>query len=77
MGIGDTTVQACPYTLNVFDLTTDKILRQYRLRSEDVNQVRGGERTSLLSLLPIGRHCRFLNSYLTARAGHLYRQHRR
>lgn len=39
IGIGNTTVQACPYTLNVFDLTTDKILRQYKLRPEDVNQV--------------------------------------
>ncbi|XP_014616127.1 PREDICTED: protein yellow-like [Polistes canadensis] len=38
IGIGDTTVQACPYTLNIFDLTTDKILRQYRLRPEDINQ---------------------------------------
>ncbi|XP_043267831.1 protein yellow-like [Venturia canescens] len=36
IGIGNTTVQACPYTLNVFDLTTDKILRQYQLRPEDI-----------------------------------------
>ncbi|XP_076653516.1 uncharacterized protein LOC143359463 [Halictus rubicundus] len=39
IGIGNTTVQACPYTLNVFDLTTDKISRQYRLRPEDINMV--------------------------------------
>jgi len=39
IGIDETTVQVCPYTLNVFDLTTDKLLRQYRLRSEDINQV--------------------------------------
>ncbi|XP_014208506.1 protein yellow-like [Copidosoma floridanum] len=38
VGIGNTTVQACPYTINVFDLTTDKLIRQYRLRPEDVNQ---------------------------------------
>ncbi|XP_025266133.1 protein yellow [Camponotus floridanus] len=38
IGIGDTTVQACPYTLNIFDLRTDKIIRQYRLRSDDINQ---------------------------------------
>ncbi|XP_012279572.1 protein yellow [Orussus abietinus] len=38
IGIGNTTVQACPYTLNVFDLTTDKILRQYTLRPDDINQ---------------------------------------
>ncbi|XP_063989276.1 protein yellow-like [Diachasmimorpha longicaudata] len=37
IGIGNTTVQACPYTLNVFDLTTDKILRQYKLRPDDIN----------------------------------------
>ncbi|XP_012254015.2 protein yellow [Athalia rosae] len=37
LGIGNTTVQACPYTLNVFDLTTDKIVRQYKLRPEDTN----------------------------------------
>ena len=40
IGIGNTTVQACPYTLNVFDLTTDKLIRQYKLRPEDINQVR-------------------------------------
>lgn len=39
IGIGETTMQACPYTLNVFDLTTDKVLRQYTLRPEDINQV--------------------------------------
>lgn len=39
IGIGDTTVQACPYTLNVFDLNTDRVLRQYRLRPEDINSV--------------------------------------
>ncbi|KAL2734000.1 protein yellow [Vespula squamosa] len=38
IGIGDTTVQACPYTLNIFDLNTDKILRQYKLRPDDINQ---------------------------------------
>ncbi|KAG7207330.1 hypothetical protein KM043_008997 [Ampulex compressa] len=38
IGIGDTTMQACPYTLNIFDLTTDKIIRQYKLRPEDINQ---------------------------------------
>ncbi|XP_076654785.1 protein yellow-like [Halictus rubicundus] len=43
IGIGNTTVQACPYTLNVFDLTTDKILRQYRLRPEDINMIGMGQ----------------------------------
>ncbi|XP_015517295.2 protein yellow [Neodiprion lecontei] len=38
IGIGNTTVQACPYTLNVFDLTTDKLIREYKLRPEDTNQ---------------------------------------
>ncbi|XP_051172955.1 protein yellow-like [Leptopilina boulardi] len=38
IGIGNTTVQACPYTLNVFDLTTDKLIRQYKLRPDDINQ---------------------------------------
>ncbi|XP_066583841.1 protein yellow-like [Prorops nasuta] len=38
IGIEDTTVQACPYTLNIFDLTTDKIIRKYQLRPEDINQ---------------------------------------
>nr|ADD51174.1 yellow-like protein [Apis mellifera] len=37
IGIGNTTIQACPYTLNIFDLTSDKLLRQYRLRAEDIN----------------------------------------
>uniref|UniRef100_A0ABD2VW93 Protein yellow n=1 Tax=Trichogramma kaykai TaxID=54128 RepID=A0ABD2VW93_9HYME len=37
VGIGNETVQACPYTLNVFDLTTDTLIRRYVLRPEDVN----------------------------------------
>lgn len=40
IGIGNTTIQACPYTLNIFDLTSDKLLRQYRLRAEDINMAR-------------------------------------
>lgn len=40
IGIGNTTIQACPYTLNIFDLTTDTLLRQYRLRAEDINMAR-------------------------------------
>lgn len=47
IGIGETTIQACPYTLNVFDLTTDKVLRQYRLRPEDINQVYISSRLNL------------------------------
>lgn len=40
IGIGNTTIQACPYTLNIFDLNSDKLLRQYRLRAEDINMAR-------------------------------------
>lgn len=39
IGIDETTVQACPYTLNIFDLKTDKIIRKYKLRSDDINEV--------------------------------------
>ncbi|XP_034952021.1 protein yellow-like [Chelonus insularis] len=38
IGIGNTTIQACPYTLNIFDLTTDKIIRKYPLKPDDINQ---------------------------------------
>ncbi|XP_043267940.1 protein yellow-like [Venturia canescens] len=36
LGLGPATVQVCPYTLNIIDLTTDKVLRQYQLRAEDL-----------------------------------------
>lgn len=38
-GVGHETIQVCPYTLKIFDLTTDTIVRQYKLRSDDINKV--------------------------------------
>ncbi|XP_066995354.2 protein yellow [Anabrus simplex] len=37
VGIGNTTEQVCPYSILVFDLTTDKLIRRYQLRPEDTN----------------------------------------
>jgi hypothetical protein len=36
-GIGNTTQNPCPYTLNVFDLFTNRRIRKYRFRPEDTN----------------------------------------
>lgn len=79
IGIEETTVQVCPYTLNVFDLTTDKLLRQYRLRSEDINQVYNSFDSHIIwfskFLVDLGslRTLQFLFYYVE----HFYRQHRR
>lgn len=37
-GIGNTTTNPCPYTLNVFNLHSSKRIRKYVLRPEDINQ---------------------------------------
>lgn len=34
---GNTTEQLCPYAIHVFDLKTDKRLRRYQLRDDDIN----------------------------------------
>ncbi|XP_052131309.1 protein yellow-like isoform X2 [Frankliniella occidentalis] len=38
VGIGNTTQNPCPYSILVFDLTTDTLLRRYTLRTQDTNQ---------------------------------------
>lgn len=37
IGIGNTTQNVCPYSINVFDLATNTRLRRYELRPEDTN----------------------------------------
>ncbi|KAK3921376.1 Protein yellow [Frankliniella fusca] len=37
VGIGNTTQNPCPYSILVFDLTTDQLLRRYTLRPQDTN----------------------------------------
>lgn len=37
IGIGNTTQQVCPYSVNIFDLTTNTRIRRYELRPEDTN----------------------------------------
>lgn len=36
-GIGNTTTNPCPYSINVFDLHTDRRIRRYEFRPEDTN----------------------------------------
>lgn len=36
-GIGNTTINPCPYALNVFDLNTDRRIRRYELQTSDTN----------------------------------------
>lgn len=37
IGIGNTTQNVCPYSINVYDLKTDVRIRRYELRPEDTN----------------------------------------
>ncbi|XP_034254605.1 protein yellow-like [Thrips palmi] len=37
VGIGNTTQNVCPYSILVFDLETDQLLRRYTLRTQDTN----------------------------------------
>ncbi|KAJ1524729.1 hypothetical protein ONE63_009612 [Megalurothrips usitatus] len=37
VGIGNTTQNVCPYSILVFDLVTDQLLRRYTLRNQDTN----------------------------------------
>ena len=37
VGIGNTTQNVCPYSILVFDLVTDQLLRRYTLRAQDTN----------------------------------------
>lgn len=37
IGIGNTTRNVCPYSINVFDLNTNQRIRRYELRPEDTN----------------------------------------
>lgn len=37
VGIGNTTVNLCPYAVNIFDLQTNTRIRRYELRREDTN----------------------------------------
>lgn len=37
IGIGNTTENVCPYSINVFDLKTDRRIRRYEFRPEDTN----------------------------------------
>lgn len=36
-GIGNTTTNPCPYAINVFDLPSNRRIRRYELRKEDIN----------------------------------------
>lgn len=36
-GIGKDTRQVCPYSINIFDLKTDKRIHRYEFRKEDTN----------------------------------------
>lgn len=37
IGIGNTTQNVCPYSVNVFDLATNTRIRRYEFRAEDTN----------------------------------------
>ncbi|XP_046674206.1 protein yellow-like [Homalodisca vitripennis] len=37
VGIGNTTQQVCPYAYHVFDLRTNKRIRKYQLKDDDIN----------------------------------------
>lgn len=66
IGIGNTTRNVCPYSLNVFDLNTNTRIRRYELRPEDTNPD-----TFIANIaIDIGRDCDDTFAYMSDELGY-------
>lgn len=66
IGIGNTTRNVCPYSLNVFDLNTNQRIRRYELRPEDTNAD-----TFIANIaIDIGRDCDDTFAYMSDELGY-------
>lgn len=66
IGIGNTTQQVCPYSVNVFDLTTNTRIRRYEFRPEDTNPNTFIANTAV----DIGRTCDDTYAYFSDELGY-------
>ncbi|KAF2897181.1 hypothetical protein ILUMI_08992 [Ignelater luminosus] len=65
-GIESTTQNLCPYTLKIFDLKTDRIIRKYELHPEDIR-----ETTFIANIaVDIGRNCEDAYAYMSDELGY-------
>lgn len=66
IGIGNTTRNVCPYSLNVYDLNTNTRIRRYELRPEDTNAD-----TFIANIaIDIGRDCDDTFAYMSDELGY-------
>lgn len=66
IGIGNTTRNVCPYSLNVFDLTSNQRIRRYEFRPEDTNPD-----TFIANIaIDIGRDCDDTFAYMSDELGY-------
>ncbi|XP_066145864.1 protein yellow-like [Euwallacea fornicatus] len=65
-GIEDTTQNPCPYSLNIFDLNTDKRIHKYELRKEDINA-----QTFIANIaVEVGKTCNEAHAYFSDELGY-------
>ncbi|KAJ8894814.1 hypothetical protein PR048_000121 [Dryococelus australis] len=66
VGIGNTTEQVCPYSLIVFDLQTDRVIRRYRFKDSDTNT-----NTFIANIaVDVGYHCDDAFAYMSDELGY-------
>lgn len=66
IGIGNTTQNVCPYSVNVFDLTTNRRIRRYEFRPEDTNPNTFIANTAI----DIGKNCEDTFAYFSDELGY-------
>lgn len=66
IGIGNTTQNVCPYTVNVFDLATNTRIRRYEFRADDTN----ADTFIANTAVDIGRSCEDTFAYFSDELGY-------
>lgn len=66
IGIGNTTQNVCPYSINVFDLATNTRIRRYEFRADDTNANTFIANTAV----DIGRSCEDTFAYFSDELGY-------
>ncbi|CAM6031572.1 unnamed protein product, partial [Sphagnum compactum] len=66
VGIGNTTQNVCPYAINVFDLQTNRRIRRYELRTEDIN----ANTFIANTVIDIGKSCQDTFAYFSDELGY-------
>lgn len=66
IGIGNTTQNICPYSINVFDLATNTRIRRYEFRTEDTN----ANTFIANTVVDIGKSCEDTFAYFSDELGY-------